>query len=129
MNSVTFWSHLVLFSLTLNAGLIRAEDMLKTAPHNTKVLFENDRVRVLETRTQPGEKLAMHSHPARVNYFLNPLQERITYAGKAAQEFSWKAGEVAFSEAVDLEVINIGTTEGHNIVVELKEMPNRAKHE
>lgn len=95
--------------------------MVKIAPHNTKVLFENDRVRVLETRTKPGEKLPMHSHPPRVNYFINPLQEQITYEGKPPQEFSWKAGQVAFSEAVNLEVVNIGTTEGRNIVVELKD--------
>jgi hypothetical protein len=106
--------------LTYNSAFVHAEDMAKVAPHNTKVLFENDRVRVLETRTKPGEKLAMHSHPPRVNYFLNPLQERITYAGKPAKDYSWKAGEVAFSEAVKLEVVNIGTTEGHNIVIELK---------
>lgn len=105
-----------------------AEDMVKIAPHNTKVLFENDRIRVLETKTKPGEKLPMHSHPARVNYFLNPLSERITYEGKVPQEFHWKAGEVAFSEAVKLEVVNIGTTAGHNIVVELKDSQNESLH-
>lgn len=109
--------------ILMGMPFVYAEDMLKSAPHNTKVLFENDRVRVLETRTKPGEKLAMHSHPPRVNYFLNPLKERITFEGKQAREFSWKAGEVAFSEAVTLEVTNIGTTEGHNIVVELKDEP------
>lgn len=108
-------------SLAISGASVYAEDMMKVAPHHTKVLFENDRVRVLETRTQPGDKLPMHSHPPRVNYFLNPLKERITYAGKPPQDFSWKAGEVAYSEAVSLEVVNIGTTEGHNIVVELKE--------
>ncbi len=50
------------------------------------------------------------------------------YEESCLQEFSWKAGEVAFSEAVNLEVINIGTTEGHNIVVELKETPGQASH-
>ena len=106
---------------TLFAIGVHADDMLKIAPHNTRVLFENDRIRVLETMTKPGEKLPTHSHPARVNYFLNPLSERITYEGKPPQDFNWKAGEVAFSEAVKLEVVNIGTTAGHNIVVELKD--------
>jgi len=110
-----------MFGLTSNSAFVYAQDMVKIAPHNTKVLFENDRVRVLETRTAPGETLPMHSHSPRVNYFLNPLKERITYEGKQPQEFSWNAGDVAFSEAVKLEVVNIGTTEGHNIVVELKE--------
>ncbi len=117
-----------LLSLLACGTFVFAEDMLKIAPHNTKVLFENDRVRVLETRTKPGEKLMMHSHPARVNYFLNPLKESITYDGKPPQEVTWKAGEVAFSEAVKLEVVNIGTTEGHNIVVELKESQASGPH-
>lgn len=128
MNSISVLSGAVMLSLTINSAFVFAEDMLKIAPHNTKVLFENDRIRVLETLTKPGEKLPMHSHPARVNYFLNPLKERITYEGKQPQEFSWKAGEVAFSEAVKLEVVNIGNTEGHNIVVELKENQGGASH-
>lgn len=112
-------------ALALLSASIHADDMVMVAPHNTKVLFENDRVRALETLTKPGEKLAMHSHPARVNYFLHPLQERITYEGKPPRDYAWKAGEVAFSEAVKLEVVNIGTTEGHNIVIELKDNQHR----
>jgi len=104
----------------LDNAVVRAEDMVKVAPHNTKILFENDQVRVLETRLQPGDSLPKHSHPPRVNYFLNQTNERITYPGKPPQDFSWNAGEVAFFEAVSLEVVNIGNTEAHNIVVELK---------
>ncbi|MBI3524474.1 MAG: cytoplasmic protein [Betaproteobacteria bacterium] len=128
MNTITFFSGTALLSLNLLCTSVYAQDMVKIAPHNTKVLFENDRVRVLETLTKPGEKLPMHSHLPRVNYFLNPLKERITYEGKQPQDFSWKAGEVAFSEAVKLEVVNIGTTEGHNIVVELKGGQGNAVH-
>ena len=117
---ILLYGTIILFSSLMSTGGY-GEDMVKIAPHNTKVLFENDRIRVLETKTKPGEKLPMHSHPARVNYFLNPLSERITYEGKQPQEFNWKAGEVAFSEAVTLEVVNIGITAGHNIVVELKD--------
>ena len=121
MKTIKLMCGTAMLFITFFPASIYAEDMLKIAPHNTKVLFENDRIRVLETMTKPGEKLPMHSHPARINYFLNPLSERITYAGMPPQEYHWKAGEVAFSEAVKLEVVNIGTTAGHNIVVELKD--------
>ena len=109
-------------------ALVQAEDMIKVAPNNTKVLFENDQVRVLETRLLPGGTLPKHSHPPRVNYFLNPTKERITYPGKPPQDFSWKAGEVAFFPAVSLEVVNIGEKEVHNIVVELKYAGDDSHH-
>ena len=128
MNNISRCSALTAVSLSIIGASVFAADMLKVAPHNTKVLFENDRVRVLETRIKPGDALPKHSHPPRVNYFLNPLKERITYEGKPPQEFTRKAGDVAYSEAVTLEVVNTGTTEGHNIVVELKDSPpSRAK--
>ena len=39
-------------------------DAVKIAPNAYKVVFENDRVRVLESRMSPGSKSEMHSHPA-----------------------------------------------------------------
>jgi len=115
-------------SVFLFCSWVQAEDMMKVAPHNTKVLFENDQVRVLETRLLPGDSLPKHSHPPRVNYFLNPTKERITYPGKAPQDFSWKAGEVAYFPAVSLEVVNIGEKEAHNIVVEIKNSHEGPEH-
>lgn len=37
-------------------------DGVVAAPDHHKVLFENDRVRVLETTIQPGERTALHTH-------------------------------------------------------------------
>lgn len=37
-------------------------DALTAAPDHHKLLMENDRVRVLETRIPPGEKTAIHTH-------------------------------------------------------------------
>lgn len=124
MKSIQVVTGATMLSLALNSAVLHAEDMMKVAPENTKVLFENDQVRVLETRLKPGDKLPKHTHPPRVNYFLNPAKERITYPGKPPQDFSWNAGEVAYFEAVSLEVVNIGATEAHNIVVELKNAKN-----
>ena len=41
-----------------------AEDAIKIAPHAYKVVLDNDRVRVLESRMKPGDKTEMHGHPA-----------------------------------------------------------------
>ncbi len=47
-----------------------AGDAVQLAPHVYKVLFENERVRVLQVRLKAGESSAMHSHPAYVIYGL-----------------------------------------------------------
>ena len=113
-----------LATLALGSGLLLAHgDMTKIAPDKTKVLFENDRIRVLETRNKPGETIPMHSHPPRLVYFMNPLSEKITYEGKEPKVYHWKAGDVTFDEAVSLAVENVGTSAGRNIVVELKPKP------
>ncbi len=97
--------------------------MTKIAPDRAKVLFENDRIRVLETRNKPGETFSMHSHPPRFVYFMSPLSEKITYEGNEPKVYHWKAGDVTFDEAVSLAVENVGATAGRNIVVELKARP------
>ena len=48
-------------------------DAVSVAPHLYKVLLENDKVRVLETRYGPGVKSEMHSHPDLVAVGLTPI--------------------------------------------------------
>ena len=40
-----------------------AEDAAKVAPQVYRVVFENERARVLEVRMEAGASTAMHSHP------------------------------------------------------------------
>jgi quercetin dioxygenase-like cupin family protein len=71
----------VLFSvLALACAAARAQDPVKTSPQYYKVLLENERVRVLEYRLKPGEKEAMHSHPAGVVYVLSGAKLKFTYS-------------------------------------------------
>ncbi len=49
--------------LVMSLGRAMAQDAAVVAPEVYKVLFENERVRILEWRDQPGQKSAMHSHP------------------------------------------------------------------
>jgi quercetin dioxygenase-like cupin family protein len=37
-------------------------DALEAAPQHHTLLYENDRVRVLETRIAPGDKVPLHTH-------------------------------------------------------------------
>ena len=37
-------------------------DAMTTAPEHHEVLFENDRVRILDTRLPPGQRTPLHAH-------------------------------------------------------------------
>ena len=83
---------------------------------------------MIKRQGKAGEKVSKHTHPPRVIYYLTPSTERVTFEGKKPQDFTSKAGEVAYFEGVKLEMANVGTTESHNIVVELKEKQGGASH-
>ena len=48
-----------------------AEDSVKVAPDVYKVLFENEKVRVLEVEMEEGSGTEMHSHPDTLIYVLS----------------------------------------------------------
>ena len=52
-------------------------DPVETNPHHYKVVFENDRVRVLEYTDRPGEKTTPHEHPDSVMYTLSTFRRRL----------------------------------------------------
>ena len=94
---------------------------MKVAPNTTKVLLENDRVRVLEVQQKPGEKLAMHSHPAYLVYSLSLGKAKFTSPdGKTIEGELNKAGAVNWHEAETHAVENVGTTDSRVLVIELK---------
>ena len=99
----------------------RAEDPLKLYPENYRVLLENDRVRVLDFRLARGATERMHTHPAHLAVFLEDFTIRFTLPdGSHAlreghpHQISWSDGATHASE-------NIGPSDVHGILVELKE--------
>jgi beta-alanine degradation protein BauB len=110
----------VSLALVLSARMAMAQDLAKVSPQDVKVLLDNDRVRVLEVRHQPGMKEPMHSHPAYVAYFLDATRMKIMLPDGKTVEKDRKAGELLWSEPVTHAVENIGTTEQHVLVIELK---------
>jgi len=110
----------VFLGLAFGAWTVMAQDFAKLSPQDVKVLLENDRVRVLEVRHQPGVKEPMHSHPAYVSYYLGATRVKVTTPDGKTVEKDRKAGEVQFNEPVTHALENIGTTEQHVLVIELK---------
>jgi hypothetical protein len=95
-------------------------DPALTDPDLYKVIFENDRVRVLEYRDRPGDKTSPHGHPDSVMVTLGAFRRRITAGGRQV-EVDLPAGQARWLDAQQHSGENIGATETHSIFVELKE--------
>ena len=98
----------------------QGQDPLKLYPENYQVIVENDRVRVLDFKLKKGAKENSHVHPAHVVYVLTGFKIRFTFPNGKTGIRETKTGDVLFSEAVTHASENIGTTDAHGILVELK---------
>ena len=88
-------------------------------PESYEVIFENDRVRVLEYRDQPGHRTTPHAHPDSVMYTLSSFRRRLI-AGDQEREVELAAGQAMWLSAQQHAGHNIGDTETHVLFVELK---------
>jgi quercetin dioxygenase-like cupin family protein len=113
----------LLAGLLLAATAVRAQDPIATDGDKYKVIFENDRVRVLEYRDKPGERTQQHHHPAFVLYALGPFKRTLTLPDGTVLTREFKAGDVLWSDAQTHIGSNIGDTPTDVIMVELKEEP------
>lgn len=93
---------------------------------NTKVLLENDCVRVQYHDVAVGGTVPMHSHPHYVVYTLKPFKARITLPDGSQRTSEHQAGEAYWNEAITHSVQNLGSSDIHNLIVELK--PGAACH-
>lgn len=121
-NAMRTWL-LVLLGFALIALFVKStfcQDPVKVAPNNYTVLLENEQVRVLKSCLKPGEKIPMHSHPARVIYELTDQTSRFTFPTARPVESRSIAGEVKWGTPVTHSEENIGKTEGCALIVELK---------
>jgi quinol monooxygenase YgiN len=107
---------LAILTCALLAGLglapvAQAQDPVPLYPDNYKVLFENDKVRVFDFRLAKGATEVMHDHPANVAVFLADFTIRFNAARRHDE---------------DARGLNVGDTEAHGILIELKTPPKDA---
>jgi len=107
--------------LLLIGRLAMAQDPVEIGPDVYKVVFQNDRVRVMEITFKPGDKIALHSHPDHFVYVLSNGTLALSYPDGTKKEFEGKAGDVVWINAESHAAENVGTTEFKGVVVELKE--------
>jgi hypothetical protein len=98
-----------------------AQDGVKVAPENYKVLLENAHVRVVDFTLKPGQKSPMVSRPNRVIYAITPAIGKLTGSDGKTIAMNRKAGEAWWRDAESLAVENTGKAEIHTVVVELKQ--------
>jgi quercetin dioxygenase-like cupin family protein len=96
-------------------------DPTVTNPDNYKVVFENDRVRVLEFTDQPGVRTTPHEHPDSVLVVLSTFRRRMYSVDGESHDVQLTAGKVGWLDAQQHAGHNIGDTDSHVIFVELKE--------
>ena len=97
-----------------------SDDPTVTNPDHYKVVFENERVRVLEYRDEPGDRTTIHSHPDSVMVTLSDFDRKLVL-GDVEREVSLTAGTANWIPAQTHAGENVGSTSTHSIFVELKE--------
>ncbi|MBB5873075.1 quercetin dioxygenase-like cupin family protein [Allocatelliglobosispora scoriae] len=97
-------------------------DPVVTDPQLYHLLFENDRVRVLEYRDRPGDRTSPHRHPDSVMVTLSSFQRRVSSGGRQV-DIELGAGEARWVGAQEHTGENTGDTETRCVFVELKGEP------
>ena len=93
---------------------------MSNLPTGHEVLFENDRVRVLDVRIPPGETSEMHSHPDSFVYALSSAHVIFSFPDGTSRDVHIKEGDGTWNNAMTHEVKNVGDTVDWGIIFELK---------
>lgn len=101
-----------------------------TTAVGTKLLFENDRVRVWDLALAPGETTGLHRHTTDFLYVVigDGTLQTVHPDGSADPPRAMRDGEVRFREVAGESVhaaLNVGDGPWRNIVIELKDAARR----
>jgi quercetin dioxygenase-like cupin family protein len=95
-------------------------DPVKVAPAEFTERLNNDKVRVVEYRSKPGAKEPMHSHPTLLLIVVNGGTYRTTSPDGKVTDTVYKGGEVLWRGPVTHSGENVGNTELHDFLIEVK---------
>ena len=95
-------------------------DPVVSNPGLYSVIFENDRVRVLQYSDNPGQTTMPHDHPDSVMITQTDFRRKLV-AGEKSMEVELPAGTARWLAAQRHSGVNIGPTVTRCIFVELKE--------
>ncbi len=93
-------------------------DVLQVAPKAHKVLYEDEKIRVLEGRFRKGQRLATHSHPQNFVYAVTPMKLKSVSPDGKTRIVKMKKGESSFNEEMSHAVESL--VAGVFLQIELK---------
>ena|ERR1035437_1227150 len=108
--------YIVIFS----AVSLKAQDVTKVSPKNYKILIDNEKVRVIDNMSNPGDKSAWHSHPDYLVYVTEGGTSKMNTKDGKSKIIEFKKGQTLWLDATTHETQNIGKTKIHLLLVELK---------
>jgi len=95
---------------------VRSQD--KAVPEPTlKMLFDNDKIRVMEARFEPGAVSVLVHRPPRLLYSFSDGKLKYTGFDDKSEVRSHKVGEAEWRDQETAEVENIGPTEVRLLVI------------
>jgi beta-alanine degradation protein BauB len=97
-----------------------AADPVQVASNVYTILFENERVRLLEARMAPGDSSAIHGHPDYVIHNINEGKVRFSSPSGETEEIELPAGATMWRSAEEHATENVGTAEVRALLFELK---------
>ena len=96
------------------------EDALQAAPNNYKLLFENDRVRMLDLSIDPGDRVAMHHLKDHLMYVVTDCSAEFTSSEGESQQCGLSRGQAQWYSSKSQEIANKGNLPMQVIIVEFK---------
>ena len=110
-----------LFLILAMPGSAQVQDSASAAAGPVMVELENEQIRLLHARYPAHQKIAMHSHPARVVVCVTDMHVLTTLANGDKQELRCTAGESRWSEALAHSVENLEDSPFEVVEIELKQ--------
>src|SRR6266478_876636 len=107
-------------AVALSAVAAFAQDVVQLAPDQVKLVFENDRVRVLHFHEPRHSKLPMHSHPAYVTVGFTTDDSKYTFPDGKTSDQRTKAGDVTYSKGITHAYENLSGKASASVMVQLK---------
>jgi hypothetical protein len=91
-----------------------------TDPDKYHVVLDNEHVRVLDYTDHPGDKTSLHHHPDFVLHALGPFERKLISPDGTSRVVSFRGGETVFMKAQTHAGENVGKTDTHVLIIELK---------
>lgn len=97
------------------------QDPAVTNSDKYKVIFENERIRVLEYKDKPGGITTSHDHPDSFMYTLSSFDRKLVFGDGSEKIVKKDIGDASWLPEQKHLGENIGNTDTHVLLVELKE--------